>query len=139
MIVINNSLTIPEDELVFEQNRGGGPGGQKVNKTASKITLIFDVEESPSLDERRRRRLLEKLAHRLSKEGILRIDVQSERSQLANRRLAIERFIKILQDALKTQKARKKTRPSLGSKKRRLANKKKRGDIKKDRGRKDWD
>ncbi|MFT7619583.1 MAG: ribosome-associated protein [Planctomycetota bacterium] len=138
MIEIISSLFIPEEELTFEQNRGGGPGGQKVNKTSSKITLVFDVTNSPSLTDYQRHRFLTKLANRLSKEGVLRIDVQSERSLTANRRLAIERFASLLKEALKIEKVRKKSRPTLGAKKRRLKDKKKRGDVKRDRGRKDW-
>ncbi len=138
MIEVTPGLAIPEDELGFEQNRGGGPGGQKVNKTSSKLTLIFDIPNSPSLSEWQCKRLMDKLGHRLTKEGILRLDVQSERSLLANRRLAIERFVNLLRDALRREKPRKKTRPSLGSTKRRLSNKKKRGDLKRDRGRKNW-
>ena len=139
MIFINDKLTINEDEVQFEMTRGGGPGGQKVNKTASRITLVWDLMESPSLTNHQRDRLLRKLGSRLSKEGVLRIDVQSERSQGANKREAVDRFSDLLRDALREQKPRKKTKPTTGSKKRRLADKKKRGDLKRDRGRRDWD
>ena len=139
MIVINDNLSIDEEELQFEMTRGGGPGGQKVNKTASRISLVWDLAGSPSLTNHQRDRLLRKIGSRLSKEGVLRIDVQSERSQGANKREAVDRFCDLLREAMKEQKPRKQTRPTKGSKKRRLADKKKRGDLKRDRGRRDWD
>ena len=105
MIRINEQLEIADEEIVFEMSRGGGPGGQKVNKTSSRITLIFDVDGSPSLSEEQRRVLLNKLQHRLTKEGILRLDVQSERSVESNKRLATERFVEIFREALRRKKA----------------------------------
>ena len=139
MIVINDELTIPVDELVFTASRSGGPGGQNVNKVSTKITLSFDVANSPSLSAEQRARIASRLATRINKEGLLRIHAQETRSQDLNRTEAVDRFAELLRQALVVQKARKKTRVTRAAKERRLDEKKKRTGIKAGRTRKDWD
>ncbi|MCB9833102.1 MAG: aminoacyl-tRNA hydrolase [Planctomycetes bacterium] len=138
MIEIDERVAIAEEELRFESVRGGGPGGQKVNKTASKVVLLFDVVASPSLDDEAKARILERLASRLSGEGVLRLEVQSERSLQANRRLAVERLVELLRRALHRDPPRRPTKKTRSSQRRRLDTKKRRGQTKKDRGRQDW-
>ena len=123
MIRINHHLTLPDDELVFTFSRSPGPGGQNVNKVATKATLRFDVAGSPSLSNWQRRRIQEELAPRLDKNGVLSLSSSRERTQSANQREAQARFIRLLADALRPRALRKKTRPTKASKERRLAEK----------------
>lgn len=135
MIRIDDRVQIPESELEFTASRGGGPGGQHVNKVASRVTLSFDVARSPSLPEADRQRLLERLASRLTNDGVLQLSSHESRSQAANREQVVERFRKLLAAALKRRKKRRDTRPTRASKERRLREKKQRADVKKRRGR----
>lgn len=138
IIVINKQLKIPLAELQFRFSGSSGPGGQHVNKTATKVTLLFDVLRSPSLTDGQRHILLKKLAPRLNKEGVLLIQAQDSRSQNRNRETAVARFQTILSQALQKPKKRKKTRPSQTAVEKRLSEKKKRGERKRERRRK-WD
>jgi ribosome-associated protein len=138
LIPINEVVQIPVAELSFRFSTSSGPGGQHVNKTATKVTLLFDVANSPSLAEAVRERLLKKLANRIDKEGVLQVQVQSSRSQHRNRDTAVSLFQQLLADALKKQKKRRRTKPSAAAQERRLAEKKKRGERKRNRS-KDWD
>lgn len=136
-IPINERLQIPWSELQFRFSTSSGPGGQHANRSATRVTLLFDVAGSPSLPEEARAQLRRKLAARLDKEGVLRIDVQDTRSQSQNREIAVSRFQALLAEALKRPKKRRKTRPGAGVRESRLAEKKKRGTLKRDRAR-DW-
>ena len=109
-ILIDDDITIPISELRFQFSTSSGPGGQHANRSATRVTLLFDIATSPSLSERSRQRLLEKLAHRLDKQGILRIQAQDSRSQANNREIAISRLMTLLTDALAEPKQRVKTR-----------------------------
>ncbi|MBI2212987.1 MAG: aminoacyl-tRNA hydrolase [Acidobacteria bacterium] len=131
MIVIDEKLSIPEDELRFEASRSGGPGGQHVNTSSTRVTLVFDLEASRALDETAKSAIEKRLSTRISAEGLLRVSVQKHRSQRMNRDEAIERFASLLRAALEEQKPRRKTRPTAGAKARRVDEKKKRGGIKK--------
>ncbi len=133
LIFINAQVSIPTAELKFRFSTSSGPGGQHANRSATKATLLFDVAQSPSLDEAARARLLHKLASRLDKEGVLQIDVQDSRSQYRNRETAVLRFQLILANALKQPKKRRKTKPSRAAVEKRLTNKKKRGQRKQER------
>ena len=126
-------LRIPRDELEFRATRAGGPGGQNVNKVASRIELLWDFAVSPSLDDVLKHRIATKLARRLDADGRLRIVASEERSQLRNREAAEERLIEILRTALAVRKRRKPTRPTAASKERRLEQKRQRSDIKRQR------
>jgi ribosome-associated protein len=134
-IPINARLAIPRDELELKATRSGGPGGQHVNTSSTRIELVWNVASSPSLWEDERARLLDKLAHRLDTEGRLRIVAQGERSQLQNREAAIARFAELVAKALVVPKRRKPTKPTKASKEKRLAGKKQRSAIKRERQR----
>jgi ribosome-associated protein len=127
---IASGLAIPLAELSFETSRSSGPGGQNVNKVESRVTLLFLVASSPSLDERQRELVLARLRTRVSKAGVLRVSAQRHRSQAANREEAIGRFTELLRDALAEDPARRPTRPTRASRKRRLQGKRQRGELK---------
>jgi ribosome-associated protein len=131
MIVIDASVSIPEDELRFEASRSGGPGGQHVNTSSTRVTLVFDVTASRALDDPAKARIAQRLSTRISAEGLLRVSVQKHRSQRMNRDEAVERFAALLREALEEQKPRRRTRPTAGSRAKRVDEKKKRGGIKK--------
>lgn len=134
MIRIDDSLEIPESEISFTASRGGGPGGQHVNKVASRVTLHFDVRASESLDERQKRRIEGRLGNRINKEGVLQLSSHATRSQAANKERLLERFADLLGEALKPRRKRAKTRPSRAAKERRLQQKRQRSEIKRRRG-----
>jgi ribosome-associated protein len=136
MVTINERISIPEDELQFTASRSGGPGGQHVNKVSSKVILWFDLAKSPSLSPEDKELIASRLGSRIDKDGVLRVVSQSTRSQLSNRELAIERFVELLQAALKQLPVRKKTRVSMGAKLRRLEEKKQRAIQKQARSKK---
>lgn len=137
MIEINRNLSIPEHELSFTTARSGGPGGQHVNKVSSRVTLWFNVAESPSLSAFQKRRIMSRLATRINQEGVLRVVAQQHRSQMANREAAVERFVTLLRDALVQEKPRQKTTIPAAAKRRRVDEKKKRGQIKQQRAHRD--
>jgi ribosome-associated protein len=135
MITINEQISIDEDELTFTASRSSGPGGQHVNKVSSRITLWFDLANSPSLSQEDKERIVARLGNRIDKDGILRVTSQTTRSQAANRELAIDRFTELLRDSLKQLPPRKKTRVSKGAKLRRLEEKRHRSILKSGRSR----
>ncbi len=135
MIHVNDRLSIPDEELRFTASRGGGPGGQHVNKVASRVTLRFDVRSSPSLAAADRSRIEQKLASRISKHGILQLSSHSTRSQAANKAELTERFADLLQLALQRPRSRRPTRPTRGARERRLTDKKRRAEAKRRRAR----
>lgn len=139
VIVINEDLAIPESELTFSASRSGGPGGQNVNKVSSRVTLTFDVSNSPSLNDEQRSRLMGRLQTRINKDGVLRVISQRTRSQDLNRQDAELRFVELLQNALRTDKTRHKTRVPVAAQKRRLDEKKQRSATKQSRSTKLWD
>ena len=134
LIPINAEVQIPLTELSFRFSTSSGPGGQHVNKNATKATLLFDVAHSPSLPEAVRERLLKMLANRIDKEGVLQLQVQSSRSQHRNRDTAVSLFQQLLAEALKKQKKRRHTKPSAAAKEKRLSEKKLRSERKRERG-----
>jgi len=119
-----------KQELTWKAVRSSGPGGQHVNKTASKVVLQFDVANSQALTEDEKMRILKKLESRLTSNAVLIIESSDSRSQHQNRDSGIERFLKIITNALKNPKPRKKTRPTKASKFKRLREKKLRGEKK---------
>jgi ribosome-associated protein len=123
MIEVTQRISIPEEELWFTASLSSGPGGQNVNKVSSRVTLWFDVVNSPSLPPDQKELILRRLENRIGKNGLLRVVSQQTRSQVKNRGLAIERFTELLRDALKPIPIRKKTRVSKGAKLRRLEEK----------------
>lgn len=133
MIRITNRISIPEEELSFTASLSSGPGGQNVNKLNTRVTLRFDLANSPSLSPEDKALIATRLGTRIAKDGILRVVSQSTRSQHANRELAVERFVELLKSALKRAPVRKETRVSKAAKERRLEEKKLRSSVKRQR------
>ncbi len=134
-IPIDDQTRLDESELRVSFSRSGGPGGQHVNKVATKATVSFDLATSPSFSPDQREILTDRLAHRLTKDGVLSISRQGSRSQGANRKAAVEALISLLQDALDVPAERRPTRPPRSVKERRISNKKHRSRLKEHRGR----
>lgn len=124
-------------ELQFKMSRSGGAGGQNVNKVSTKVELDFDVVNSALLSEEQKTIILTKLENRITKDGMLQLVVQTERSQLANKEIAIEKFYQLIKNCFVVKKKRRPTKPSKGSKERRLQSKKKASEQKKQR-KGDW-
>ncbi len=120
-----------EQECTLKATRSGGAGGQHVNKVSSRIELTFDIPGSRLLSDEQKNILLEKLASRLTTEGVLRITEDSDRSQHENRENAVKKFYAVLERALKPVKKRKKTKIPKAVKRKRLDTKKKIGEKKK--------
>ncbi|MCP5100423.1 MAG: aminoacyl-tRNA hydrolase [Chloroflexi bacterium] len=135
-ILIHNQIRIPLSELEFRFATSSGPGGQHVNRSETKVILLFNVATSPSLSDISRQRLLTKLGSRIDKNGVLQIQSQGSRSQHKNRETAVRRFKQLLTEALKPQKKRRKTKPSRAAVERRLTKKKQQSRRKQDRGKK---
>ncbi|MCF8023884.1 MAG: aminoacyl-tRNA hydrolase [Desulfobacteraceae bacterium] len=124
MIHIKDGVEIPENELWFTATGAGGPGGQHVNKTSTRVTLWFDVRNSPSLTKDQKKRISENLATRINKNGQLRISARRHRSQADNREQTVGRFAQLIAYALEETPERKSTRIPRNAKKRRLEEKK---------------
>jgi ribosome-associated protein len=130
---IADGLEIPDDELTFTASRSGGPGGQHVNKTSSRVTLRFDVVHSPSLPDDVRTKLVEVLSSRIAADGTLWVVCQASRSQFANRKTAHARLEALLAQALVPVAPRFETKIPRAEKRRRIESKKRRGGIKRAR------
>ena len=135
VVRVTPEIAIPLAELEFRASRASGPGGQGVNTTDSRVELRFDLAASPSLPADARERALRRLGPRVDSHGVLRVVAQAQRSQLANRRAAVERFAELLAAALATPRARRPTRPSWSAAARRVESKRRRAATKRLRGR----
>jgi ribosome-associated protein len=135
MLEITPLLQIPDSEFTWSFARSSGPGGQNVNKVASKAVLRWDVAVSSALPEDVKIRLALQQKRFFTQEGSLIITSQRHRDQERNREDCLEKLRAIILQALAVPKARKKTRPSRGSKRRRLQEKKRRSDVKQNRRR----
>jgi ribosome-associated protein len=123
-----------DKEFSFQFSRSGGPGGQNVNKVATKAELRFHVDSSKILSEEEKNMLKEKLANQLTADGHLVVVSQSERSQFANKEETIRKFYEMVRRAFTKPKARKKTKPSFSAVRKRLEGKRKQAEKKSLRG-----
>jgi ribosome-associated protein len=121
---------ISEGEFLVLTSRSSGPGGQNVNKVNTKVEIHFNISLSSGLSDTEKERILRKLKNRINSEGELVVRSQSERTQLNNRKKAIERLFLLLSECLTERPPRKPTKPTMKSKTDRLDKKKKRGRIK---------
>jgi len=120
LLKISNSIAIPLAELEIQFIRAQGAGGQHVNKTSTAVHLFFNIRASQALPQRLKDKLLALSDHRISKSGKVIIKSQSTRSQDSNREIAIKQFIELIQQVNKVDKRRIATKPTFGSKMRRL-------------------
>lgn len=134
LLRVNDDLAIPLAEISYRASRSGGPGGQHVNTSSTKIELEFDVGASRSLTDAQRARIQERLANRIDGDGVLRLSSSGSRSQHQNREDATARLAELLAEALKERKRRRKTKVPRRAKEARLKQKKKRAETKKARG-----
>ena len=130
---INRKLVLPEKEIQWRFSRSSGPGGQNVNKTESRVEIIFNIRQSKALNSYQKFLLLKKLTNNVVN-GSICIKVQEKRSQYENRQLAIKKLISILSINLTSKiKKRKVTKPTKSSQRKRIQSKKKRGELKRNR------
>ena len=139
MLHITDRIAIEDWELTEQFVRASGPGGQNVNKVSTAVELRFEAERSPNLPAPVKTRLRRLAGRRWTKEGALVIQVDETRSQARNREIARDRLVELIRQALVAPKRRVATKPTLGSKKRRLKEKKVRGEVKALRGKVDPD
>jgi ribosome-associated protein len=139
MLQISPTLAIPDQELEERFVRSSGPGGQNVNKVSTAVELRFDVANSPSLPEAVRERLLARRDRRITDEGVLVLSAQRFRTQDRNREDARERLAAVITAALTAPKKRVATKPTKGSKERRLGAKRERSTVKRHRSASGWD
>ena len=123
MILSKRQILIKE--LKFRTSRSSGPGGQNVNKVSSRVELMFDINNSSALSDVEKTKIFEKLANRINSEGVLLLSSEETRSQLKNKQLVISRFVELLEEALKPEKKRRKTKPTAASREKRINAKKK--------------
>jgi ribosome-associated protein len=138
-IEITAHIAIPDEELEWKFIRASGPGGQNVNKVSSAVQLRFLLPLNTSLPVSARNRLRAIAGQKLVADGSILFSARSERSQEQNRRAAAERLAALIRTAMIEPKIRRKTRPTKGSKERRIETKKRRGATKSQRGRQGWE
>jgi ribosome-associated protein len=124
LLAINDRLAIPTSELEFRFSRSSGPGGQHVQRSDTRVELLFDVMRSPALTDEQRARILARLRNQIDSEGVLRVVSSATRSQLENREEAVRRFQALLAGALRQHKRRVATKPSAAAREARLTEKK---------------
>jgi ribosome-associated protein len=133
LVVVGHDLVIPVSELVFRFSRSSGPGGQHVNRSETRVELLFDVRTSPSLSDDQRQRLLLRLRTQLDKDGVLHIVSSETRSQPENRMRSLSRLQTLLASALRRRKRRIPTAPSAAARERRLSYKRAQSRLKQSR------
>jgi ribosome-associated protein len=127
------AFVVPEVELRVRASRAGGPGGQHVNKSATRIEVVWNVATSPSLSDEQRARLLDRLRPRLDRRGRLRVVADEFRSQARNRTAAVARLRAVVAEGLRVRRPRKPTKPTAGAVEQRLGEKRRRAARKRDR------
>lgn len=132
-VQITPELAIPRSEIQYRATRAGGPGGQHVNTSSTRIELLWDLTGSQAIDEDQRARIRAKLAPRLDAEGMVRVVASDRRSQAQNKQAADERLASLLRHALHVPKKRRATKPTRAAKEKRLSEKKKHSDKKRER------
>jgi ribosome-associated protein len=132
-LAVNARVAIPAAELAIRATRSGGPGGQHVNTSSTRVEVVWGALESAALSDDDRARLRERLASRLDSSGALRVVAADTRSQSQNRELALQRLAQTVRDALVIPKKRRPTKPSRSSQVRRVETKKKHSERKRDR------
>lgn len=130
MIQVTPTIALDESEFTLEFIRASGPGGQNVNKVATAVQLRFDVANSPSLPDDVRERLVRLAGSRMTKDGVLIIEARRFRTQEQNQQDAIERLVELVRQAAKKPRVRRKTRPTVASRRRRLEAKRRHGEKK---------
>lgn len=130
---VTPELAIPRSELEYHATRSGGPGGQHVNTSSTRIELLWDLTGSKAITEEQRTQLRSKLVSRLDSNGRVRVVANGRRSQRQNRRDAEERLAALIKYALRVPKKRRATKPTRAAREKRLAEKKRRSVIKRDR------
>lgn len=135
-IAVNESLSIPRNELDVRVSRSSGAGGQHVNKTSSRVEIFWNIRRSSAPTDAQRARLTEKLASRMTTEGSIRVVASDMRSQSRNRGLAEERLAELVRRALVVPRKRKPTKPSRAAKEARLESKKRQSHKKRERSKK---
>lgn len=136
-LVITPDLSIPRSELSVRATRAGGPGGQHVNTSSTRVELVWNVRTTSAVDDETRARLLSRLSHRVDTDGAVRVVASATRSQRRNRDEAEERLVELVKRALATPRKRIPTRASRAAKEARLTAKRRRGEKKKARRRLD--
>jgi len=134
-LIVNDRVTVPARDLSWSASRASGPGGQNVNKVATKVTLRFDLRGTEALTRTQKSRLRKLAGRRIDAQGALMINAQAERSQRQNLERARDGLRKLIRKALVPPKRRVATKPTRASKRRRLDDKRRRGEQKRARGR----
>jgi ribosome-associated protein len=137
-LIVTPEVVIGDDELEWKFIRASGPGGQNVNKVSSAVQLRFQLPFNSSIPVAARNRLRRIAGQKLKDDGTLLLSARNERSQEQNRRAALERLSELVRAALIEPKVRRKTKPTKGSKERRIESKKQRGATKQGRSGR-WD
>ena len=130
-LYIQDGVTIPEHELIVTTSRAGGPGGQHVNKTSSKITVRWSPATSQALTEEQKARVLQNVANKITVDGFLVVHNSSTRSQMQNKKLAYDELAKRIRRALHVPKKRMRTKISKSAQEKRLKEKREHSEVKK--------
>jgi ribosome-associated protein len=127
------NVAIPPSELTIRATKAGGPGGQHVNTSSTRVEVTWDMRHSSALTDDQRARLEVRLATKVDGQGVIRVVAADTRSQVQNRELALERLAKLVREGLTVPRARRATKPTRSSKEKRIETKKRRGTTKRDR------